>query len=275
VPELALVELQRWMQGVVVHPSSVDEAVAEAEQGGGPGVEQVILPSRTLLPVERVGIYHGMYLLRMLEALEADYPALAHFLGHERFRDLVHGYVQAFPSRCYTLNRLGDHLPEYLGDAPDVPRRAFCQDLARLELAVTEAFDAPETPPLDEAAIAQVAPDAWDRARLVPVASLRLLALRYPASEYLETVRSDDHDHPKARLKNNWVAVYRRDYAVRRLLLERGAFHLLGDLAAGQPLGAALAAAVARGGRRGPGEERLFAWFRQWMTAGIFQKVEL
>lgn len=275
MPELALAELQRWLQGVVVHPGGVGEAAALAQRAGGPAVERVILPSRTLAPIERVGIYHGMYLLRMLEALEADYPALAHYLGSERFRELVHGYVQAFPSRSYTLNRLGDHLPGYVRDAAGVPRRAFCHDLARLELAVTEAFDAAETPPLDEAAIAAVPPDAWDRARLVPVASLRLLALRYPVSDYLESVRRDDHDHPPARAKANWVAVYRRDYAVRRLLLEREAFRLLGDLASGQPLGAAIAtAATRRDGRRGPSEERLFAWFRQWVAAGIFAGVD-
>ena len=43
-----------------------------------------ILPSRTLTPVERVGIYHGMYLLRMQEALATDYPALKHFLAVKR-----------------------------------------------------------------------------------------------------------------------------------------------------------------------------------------------
>ena len=78
----------------------------------------MILPSRTLTPLERVGIYHGMYLLRMDDGLASDYPALQHFLGDDGFVDLVRGYVQAHPSRSYTLNRLGDHLPEYLKTAP-------------------------------------------------------------------------------------------------------------------------------------------------------------
>ena len=45
----------------------------------------MILPSRTLQPEERLAIYQGMYLLRMEEALETDYPALKHFLGDEAF----------------------------------------------------------------------------------------------------------------------------------------------------------------------------------------------
>ncbi|HEX9203737.1 MAG TPA: DNA-binding domain-containing protein, partial [Vicinamibacteria bacterium] len=159
--------LQRWMLGLVVHPGPVEEAlrVAEAEVPAG-RIGDVVLPSKTLTAAERVGIYHGMYPLRMTEALQSDYPALAHYLGDDSFRDLVHGYVQAFPSRTYTLNRLGDHLPEYVKTAPGVRRPAFCHDLARLELAVSEVFDAPETPPLSEKAIAAVSPEAWEHAML-------------------------------------------------------------------------------------------------------------
>ena len=68
----------------------------------------MILPSKTLTPVERVGVYQGMYLLRMIEALEGDYPAVAHFLGDEEFAELVTRYVAAHPSTSYTFNRLGD-----------------------------------------------------------------------------------------------------------------------------------------------------------------------
>src|SRR5262245_32289965 len=100
--ELPLPSLQRWMQAVVAHPGRVEEAVADpaaAAELAPAGIEELILPSRSLTPVERVGIYHGMYLLRMEEALATDYPALKHFLGDEAFRALVRGYVQAHPSR--------------------------------------------------------------------------------------------------------------------------------------------------------------------------------
>src|SRR6185295_4303033 len=105
-------------------------------------VPDVILPSRSLTPGERLAIYQGMYPLRMNEALESDYPGLAHFLGPEAFQALVVDYVQAFPSRHHSLNRLGDHLPEYVSRAHGVTRRAFCHDLARLERAINQVFDA-------------------------------------------------------------------------------------------------------------------------------------
>ena len=79
------------------------------------------------------------------EALATDYPALKHFLGDDGFLALVRGYVEAHPSRSYSLNRLGDRLPDYVSQAPGLRRRAFCHDLARLELALSEVFDAPRS----------------------------------------------------------------------------------------------------------------------------------
>ena len=127
--DVALAPLQVWMQSVVTHHGDVHEAAEEASIG----VETVILPSATLQPIQRVGIYHGMYMLRMIEALAVDYGALAHVLGDDAFEELVRAYVLQFPSRSYTLNRLGDALPEFIGASKVLKGRIFLRDLARLD----------------------------------------------------------------------------------------------------------------------------------------------
>jgi hypothetical protein len=274
--ELSLDRLQRWMQGVIVHHGEVAEALRTSELQRDVPAERlgdVLLPSRTLAPADRLAIYHDMYPIRMRDALSGDYPGLEHFLGDEGFLRLVNEYVKVHPSRSYSLNHLGDHLPEFVKTA-DVKRRDFCHELARLELAVTQAFDERETPRLTEAQVAAVAPEAWERAVLRPVASLRLHAFRYPVNTYLQTVKDDVHDHPKPRLKEEWVAVHRRDYGVYRTDLRRPAFDLLSDLVGGTPLGAAIGSAVGRGGKRVPSETELFRWFREWVSAGLFATVE-
>ena len=274
---LPLDRMQRWMQAVVVHPGSEEEAVLDPEaQREVPAerIGEVILPSATLTPTQRVGIYHGMYLLRMRDALAGDYPALEHFLGEDAFLGFVRDYVQAHPSRSHTLNRLGDHVPEFLARTSGFARREFCAELARLELAVTEVFDAPEQAPLGEAEIAAVPSDAWVGARFTPITAFRLLALRYPVNAYLQSVRDEDHEHhPKPRLRNEWVAVHRRDYAVYRLDLTKAAHDLLADLARGDRLGNAISAALRRPGRKRPTEDDLFRWFREWIAGGMFAKV--
>lgn len=271
--DLPLERMQRWMQGVVVHPGSIDEAVQAGAEVPAERLGEAILPSSTLTPAERLEIYQVSYVLRMEEALAHDYEALKHFMGDEAFGDLVVRYVQVHPSRSHTLNRLGDHFPDFVRTAEGVQRRDFCYDLARLEQAVSQVFDAEETPALSEAQIAAVPPEAWDRARFAPIAAFRLLAFRYPVDAYLQSVQEDDHEHPKARLKDEWVAVYRRSHSMQRLGLSRAAHDLLRDLVGGMPLGAAITKAVREGGRRAPREEELFRWFRDWVSGGLFRSV--
>ena len=235
-------------------------------------IGELVLPSRSLTAVERVAVYQEMYFLRMRDALLGDYPGLHHFLGKEGFDSLIRGYIQKYPSRSYTLNRLGDHLPRYIRAAKDLPRHAFLHDLARLELAVTEVFDAVSSAPLTAERVEAVPPEAWVKARLVPVEAFRLLALDYPVSAYLSAVR-DATPPPSTRKKPCWVAVYRNEFAVRRLDLSEPAHDLLSRIARGRPLGEALARTLSRYGRR-LGEAELFTWFRGWVASGMFRAIE-
>ena len=268
--------MQRWMQEVVVHPGEIDQALASPRARAalkGTALEEVILPSRSLRPAERVAIYQGMYLLRMEEALVSDYPALKHLLGDQRFAALVRDYVAAFPSVSYTLNRLGDHFPEFVAKWKGAPRPGVAHDLARLERAMAEVFDAEETAPLRETEIAALPAASWEKARLAPIAALRLLAFRHPVNAYFQSVRDEEHDHPSMARKDTWLAVYRRDYSIWRHDLSRPAHDLLADLAAGKPLGKAIAASLARGGRSAPTADQLFRWFREWAAGGVFRSV--
>lgn len=274
-PELALGGLQRWLQAVIVHPGTVDQALASREAAAlvpAGRTDSVVLPSARLSAPGRIGVYHGMYLARMREALESDYPGLARFLGPEAWEGLVRSYVQVHPSRSYTLNVLGRELPSFVARAP-VRRPAFCRDLARLEWAVTEAFDAPGATPLTEDALAAVAPGEWERARLVPVPALRLLVLEHDAGAHVDALR-EGRRRPPIRRRRCRVVVYRRGDAVSRRQEEPTPFALLEDLVNGVPVGRALARRLeGRGARLGPDEA--FRLFRDWAAMGLFRAVEI
>ena len=273
-PDLALGGLQQWLQAVIVHPGRLEEALAARPAVALVAADRtawVVLPSARLSAPERVGVYHGMYLARMREALESDYPGLARFLGPVVWEGLVRSYVQAHPSRSYTLNVLGRDLPEFVG-AARVRRPAFCRDLARLEWAVSEVFDAPETPPLTEADLAAVAPGDWTHARLVPVAAVRLVVLGHDAGAHLDALR-EGRRRPPVRRRRNRVVVYRRSYAVFRREQTPAAFALLEDLVNGVTVGRALARALERRGAR-LGADEAFRLFHDWAAMGLFRAVE-
>jgi hypothetical protein len=264
---VGLAPLQEWMQAVVTHHGDVYEAADE----GSIGVETVILPSATLQPIQRVGIYHGMYMLRMIEALGVDYGALAHILGEEKFEELVRGYVLRFPSRSYTLNRLGDALPEFIASSK-MRRHVFLRDLASLELAMTQVFDEAETEPLPGDAISSIAPEQIADARIVPIPALRLVAADYDVNEAFQDWREERTIKPRRR--KTWIAVHRRDYGVFRMPLTREAFTFLGFLKAGETIGSAITMFHGRF-RRLPEQDELFTWFRDWSAAGLFAAIEV
>ena len=236
------------MQAVIVHPGGVEDAVRARPATRHLKVSdalRTILPSKTMEPLERLAVYQGMYPLRMRDALAADYPGLATFLGRERFFDFVLAYVAAHPSRSYTFARLGDRVPEFLRKTRRFAPAAFLADLTRLEQAINEVFE------LDEEEGGHAAPAApslrhvatdWESRRLAVTPTLRLLSFRYAAGPALDALKSGKR--PSTRPRASWSAVHRRRYSVYRVDLRREEFLLLSALAKGCPLGAALRAAA-------------------------------
>ena len=270
---------QRWLQSFIIEPGTDEQALASdpVRKEFAGDVSEMVLPSTTLTSAQRTGVYRGMYLLRMEEALTTDYPVLKSFLGDDAFRDLVERYVQEHPSQSYTLNYLGRSLPAFIGETPDLPshalpQRAFLRDLAAMELAFTEAFDEAETHVVTAEEIAQVPEDAWETARLKPIAALRLRTFDHAVSTFKEAYR-DDKPFPEMHPEKEWMVIFRRDYAVLWITLAEPAFALLERLAGGTALGEAVEATCLQHESQ-VGEDELFAWFQEWVSNGFFQAVE-
>jgi hypothetical protein len=213
-----------------------------------------------LVDPSRLAIYRDMYPMRMHDAMAADYPALAKFLGEEKFHELVDRYTGHHPSQSYTLNRLGDSFPDFLTDDP------FLRDLARFELAMTEVFDAEETPELDPAVFGSIGPDS----RLKTIAAFQLHAFDYPVNGFFQSFR-DGEELVEPELQKSWVAFHRRDYGVFRLALEERAYDFLSALCDRTSGGATIVEAI---DATGATQDELFGWFRDWSAAGIFGGIE-
>jgi len=267
-----LAEVQRWMQACILAAGPVEQAVRtssatkEIPASRAPGL---IRPSRTLTPLERLDIYRGMYELRLTEALRTDYPGLAHLLGEELFEELARLYIRACPSRSYTLNRLGDHLPAFLDDVDGLPRPRLVRDLARLELASTFVFDEEESPAAGPTAVSRFSCQQWGDLRFIPIRALRLVELSYPAHRYLEALRIGDTP-PRLRPAQTRLVVYRRDFRIFYLSLTKPAFALFQSLCEGLPLGGAVRALFGAGGAS---ERQVSTWFGRWFSESLFQRV--
>jgi hypothetical protein len=130
------------------------------------------LGSAELPATERVAIYARMFLHRQIDALRETFPKLVAALGDEAFFEAAAKYVRAHPSEHPDLGQLGRKLAAFL-------ERADLRDLARLEWARTEVFEAAPARSLSPEEFARLAEDADafmnHRVHLVP--ALRLLEL--------------------------------------------------------------------------------------------------
>ena len=294
-PQPPLDVVQQWFQAVVTHPAGVAAGVeSPAAQGlvrlDRGALEQLVRRSRRLTAEERLGIYANAYYARLLECLRDGFPVLAGVLGAEAFDGLAFDYLQRYPSRSYTLDRLAESFPRFLAEtrpdrdsagAPSWPD--FLIDLATLELAIAGVFDGPgaEGEPLLAPAglLGLRAGGGFAAARLVPVPCLRLLRFRYPVNAFYTVARQalaagEPPGEPLTGFPDpaaEHVALSRTDFVVRRYSLTPFEATVLAALAGGKAVGEAIAGAAAASELS---DDELAAQldtaFRRWTAAGFF-----
>jgi hypothetical protein len=283
-----LARLQREMAAAVMQPLTPDENMRSTASDGRPMADVAatfIAPNSRLTAFERLEIYNRQYWYRVLGALAEDFPALRAVIGGRRFEALSIAYLAEHPSRSFTLRNLGSKLPAWLAAHPEHTgrRHRLAVDMAKMEWAFVEAFDAAGLAPLTQRQIAALQGDS----RLALQPYLQLVALQYPADDLvLELHRREKrqtseagvaHEDdsgaqtavPKLRPRPTWLAVHRVDLSVYYRRIGREEFQTLDALRSGSPLGEALEAGFA--GSRIPDHkraERVQEWFGDWAELG-------
>jgi len=273
-PRLETVE--RWMQAVVMHPEGAASGIRAASArrlipAAARDLESVVLPSKSLTSIERLGIYAHMYYARLLEILVAEYPTTQQVLGEKAFERACRRFLERNPSRHRTLNLLSERFPDFLArHLPPGNRSKLAVDVARIERAMEDVFDAQQAEPLTAAEFAAIGADEWHRVRLRVIPALRLLKLRFAANEYMSATRGGKQPRT-LRPRATFAIVYRRGFQVYRRDQTPGQFKLIAALARGRTLEEAVRSGISgRDGNADTLAATLGVWFREWAAAGIF-----
>ncbi|MDE2138353.1 MAG: putative DNA-binding domain-containing protein [Gammaproteobacteria bacterium] len=166
---------------------------------GTRALEAAVAGSERVPVATRLGIYAGGYGSRLVDALEASYPALAQLLGEEDFAALGAAYVRAHDSRFFTIRHYGGELEAFLGVYPETADVALLAELARWEWTLCAVFDAADAVPLAAAALARVAPGDWAGLRFTFHPSVRRLALSWNAPQLWQAL-TDGAARPQLRV---------------------------------------------------------------------------
>lgn len=216
--------IQQWLTTVITERGGLPEKLRAASSRYGVEAEDVVADARGLSARERIGIYAGGYVLRLLECMRADFPALRAFVGEEVFDAFARAYIISEPPGSTNLYDLSAGFPRFLaetkpkGDGLGAGLSAMLDlppELARLERARAEVMRARGTeddPPRAET----LSPLAVFGAgvRLQTTQCLRLLELKFPLADFLK--RSDRGERPEPpRPRPAFVAVGRSNYRAR------------------------------------------------------------
>jgi hypothetical protein len=129
----------------------------------------------------RIRVYSDAYYLRLRDVLREDFPRVAALLGPEKFDEVVKGYLEAFPSRWPSVRHLGHSLSEFLRHRKDTPKCLV--DLAELEWARVEVFDAPDAECATIKDFVSVPANAWPTLRFSAIPALQTLRAQYPVHQ--------------------------------------------------------------------------------------------
>lgn len=165
-PSGALRSLQERLHAYLLNPAGVDM------------VDLVVSTPRASAEV-RLNIYAESYRLRLIEALETDFPALYALLGEEEFARLGRAYIDAYPSHHFSIRWFGQHLSCFLTETLPYQEQPWLYEMAAFEWALGEAFDAAVSSVVGYDALAALPAAAWPGMYLEAHPSVRRLDLRF------------------------------------------------------------------------------------------------
>jgi hypothetical protein len=273
----ALAETQRLLRCLITAPEGVEAELRETGDPDGARLAAVVREGAPLRASARLDVYANAYFYRIHDALKADFGALHAALGDATFHNLVTDYLLACPPTRFSLRFAGEHLAEFLARHDRVAeireRIPWAGDLAALEWAIQDAFDAADADVLPRESLAAVPAAEWPALRFGAIPALRVLKLDHPAHLAREAF---DRGRPAPALPDEatTVLVWRKAERVfHRALdpLEAGAL----DLALrGEPFGAVCERVCGAVGEAAT-PARALALLERWLENGLFTSLEV
>jgi Putative DNA-binding domain len=249
--------LQHWMKTVVTSRGGLPEKLQEAGARHGLRIEEVVEEKRGLSARQRLSIYTSGYVLRLLECMRADFPALRSFVGDSVFDAFARAYIISEPPHSRSLFDLSAGFPRFLEETRPQDGRAGAElsallelppELARLERARAEVLRAPGTendPPTAETFSPLAIFGREVTVRATPC--LRLLKLKFPLVEFLK--KSDRGERPEPPLPGrSFAAIGRAHYRLHMEEVSAWQYAFLNACLNPVSLSSAVASAAAESG---------------------------
>lgn len=265
---LALRELQaRFFRSIAGAPGPSASARFD------PGLLHVLEGRGRLGAAERLDVYAQMYWARLHDVLRDDFRRVAALLGPERFEAGVLAYLSANPSEHPSVRWVGRHFAAFLAARPPVEGLPFVADLARLEWARVEVFDAPDAEPMRADDLRRIAPADWPDLRIELIPALQVLQSAWPVHAIWTTTEAGELPAAMPEVETH-VRVWRDGFMIYQASMDASECAALERVAEGEPFAAMCDALVPLvGPERAAGEAAQIVL--RWIEDGIVARSPL
>ncbi len=128
-------------------------------------------------------VYEHAYGARLAEVLEGDYEKTLAALDRDSFLEMAAAYVAARPSDNPNARYFGQRLSAFLAKTSPWRETPWLAELAALEWAMSEVFQAEDPPRLAMEAMAALHPHDWPHLRLHMASDARRIETRHGGPE--------------------------------------------------------------------------------------------
>lgn len=147
-----LKEVQQWFGCIISRAIDGNSCMDPVSPSGQPMEEEAriyIRPSPTLRPAERIQIYNQQYWWRLLNALQESFPLVTRLFGYHAFNFTIGiPYLLKYPPCHWTLNVLGDQLPQWVEESYAADDKRLIRDAALIDCAFSQSFTEAQLKPL-------------------------------------------------------------------------------------------------------------------------------
>lgn len=216
----------------------------------------------------RFAVYRNNIMVRLIEALRARFPVTERLVGEAFFREMARVYATGHKPRSALLLSYGDDFPAFIAGFEPARTVPYLADVARLEVARSEAYHAPEAGPLGIEALWPFRAEELAQACLKLHPSLRLMRSAYPVATIWAAHQSADEVRPPQVWEAEDVAILRPDADVLLHRLPPGAHCFIAALLAGARVEEAAAPALEENENFDPGHN-LIGLFHMGATVAL------
>jgi hypothetical protein len=196
--ECNLREWQEAIQENILSPNSAHKSKLTGwlkKNGANPGI--------------RLGIYVDAYMLRLLEALRTNYPALHQLLGDDDFDRMAFRYLTAHPPTHSSIRWFGSQLSVFLAQETPYSNVPSIAELADFEWALRHTIDAADSDILTMEALQAIDPESWGILTFSLHPSLSILLLQWNAPHIWDALTEHENPPEPVQQAMYWL-VYRQ-----------------------------------------------------------------